>query len=396
MSHSFDHPPQISVHSELYIDVLTSVAELASIKDDWNALLDQSVYPTIYMRYEYIELGLRHLSGLDDELFIIGIRDQATRSLIAIYPMKLKRLKRYSINLRILEYAITREADKPYPIIKDGWESRVWPAFCSFVSRMTAKWDIMEFMEAPDNTRLHDEIRDSFPRSKHIMQIGARKESHLVDLNRSWSLVWNEHAHMRRLCRKFARDFGDAFTYDITDCLNDPDSGLDTYIGLETRSWKRGRIGISKHGDITEFYRCLFRDLCPLGFVKFGFLYLNGLAIAGEIAYIYNNKVYFAHGSFDDDYRKYSPGLVSKALFLKSFHGKKYRTGDYLAGYAGYLKNWSTETIYCQDVRVLRRCFKVRVFLTLLWVAKVPYRRFKGFITSFTRLEQNLDENTPA
>jgi hypothetical protein len=396
MPHSFEQPAHTRMQSDLGIDVLTSVAEMAAMKEDWNALLDQSVYPTVYMRYEYIEAALRHLGRPDDELFIIVIRDRATFGLTAIYPMKLKRVKRYSLNLRILEYAVIREIDKPYPIIKHGWESRVWPAFCGFVSRMTPKWDLMELMEAPDNTELQEAIRVFFSGSKHIVRIGERKESHLVDLTQAWSSVWRKHIHMRRMCRKIARDFGDTFTYDIKNCLNDSDSGLDTYIGLETRSWKQGRIGISKNADITAFYRRLFRDFCPLGFVKLGFLYLNDRAIAGEIAYVYNSNVYFAHGSFDEAYRKYSPGLVSKALFLKSFHEQEYRTGDYLAGYAGYLKNWSTGTIDCRDVRVLRRCFKVHLFLILLWAAKVPFRRFKGFIASLIRPERPLDENTPA
>lgn len=396
MSPMYERPVRTLIETDLFIEVTTSMSALALMKDEWNTLLEQSVYPSVYMRFEYVESGIRHLSRPGDELFIIGIRDQLTQSLTAIFPMKLRRLKRYSIGLRMLEYAVTREIDKPFPIIKQGWESRVWPTFSSFVARMTPEWDIMEFMEVPDSTTLRDDLKVCFSGSKHTIQVGPPKESHLIDLHRPWSLVWDRHVHMRRIYRKMARDFGVGFSYDIKGCLNDPDSGLDTYIDLELRSWKHGRVGISKSAEITRFYRGLFRDFCQLGLVKIGFLYLNGVAIAGEIAYVYRGNVYFAHGSFDDEYRKYSPGLVSKALFLKSFHEQGYRTGDYLAGYAGYLKNWSTETVFCQDVRVIRKCAKVRIYLALRWIAKVPVRRLRERFVSIAGSGRPADENTPA
>jgi CelD/BcsL family acetyltransferase involved in cellulose biosynthesis len=70
-------------------------------------------------------------------------------------------------------------------------------------------------------------------------------------------------------------------------------------------------------------------------------LYDRDKVMSAEIAYTFENRVFFAHGTFDPAYAELSPGTINSSRLIKFFHGKGFAEGDFLAGWASYNNPWA-------------------------------------------------------
>ena len=337
---------------ELTATTAASLAEVEPIRDEWNRLLEESLYPSIYLRFEYFAAAVRAFSDPDD-LFIVLLRGPQVE-LVGIFPFRLRRLRKGPFRPTAVELAVTDELDKPYPIIKRGREIPAWQRFLKVLTERHPGWDLLHLLEIRDDDPLLLQEPSLFRMPRYRVRRSAYRESPLIALDRDWEQLGDNHKHMRKKLRLMQRDFGVGFRFQVFESTEDWRRCLRDYVALEQRGWKHGMVGIGKSPAMERFYEQVFAAFAPQGFLRFGFLYGGGTLIAGDVAYVKGDHVYFCHGSYDPAYGKYSPGLVSKSLFIRHFHDKGLQWGDYLAGYAGYMQNWSSRIVRTYNLRIER------------------------------------------
>ncbi|TQV70986.1 GNAT family N-acetyltransferase [Aliikangiella marina] len=327
-----------------------------SLIAEWEALLPQSTRPSIYASFDYIDLSVQHY--VDEEtksVFILFLRDLSSQKLVAVFPMSRGERPCYKKNVRMIEHAVTThnsDVDKPYPIIHRDYEKIAWESFRDFFKREYTDWDWIEYAEVIPESRLNHALKTLFSLPYFYTKQNSGPVSPIVDLTQNKDQYWAAHRNMRKKYRRMQRVLGDNYSYQVFTQPDDMEQCLQEYIQTERLSWKVNQGLSEETGE--AFYRGLISRLAPKGQACFGILYDGNTPVSVELSFIYLDTVYFAHGTYNNEYKKLSPGSVSTSKFIEYFLEKNYRRGDFLAGFAHYINAWSSEIYPTKDTVVFK------------------------------------------
>ena len=329
-----------------------SVSAVKRLEAPWRGLHADCTYPSLYNDFDFFISSTIAFSEPNISLYVLAASDGP--DVVAIFPFQLSLLRRNGTTLRLLEYAAQWEIDKPYPLIRTGYEDLAWAALALFLRKHRKRWDRFDLMEVRDALPATTLLPRLLRKPVYWIRVRADRQTPLVSLNRPWEDRWRAHQKMRKKVARIQNTFGERMRFQVFQDADAWESCLATYMDLEARGWKAGRVGIGKNLQTVAFYREFFPRIAASGALRFGFLFVDDEVIAAEVAYINQRTVYFAHGTYDERYAKYSPGMVSRSLFLRYFHGSQYDEGDYLAGYTGYLLPWADRIVPSYKVTVFR------------------------------------------
>lgn len=329
---------------------------LVALENEWEELLRNSVRPTIFMTFDYVYTScLHHMEGA--EVFFLLLRDAATRSLLAIFPLSLWRRTIHRVGVSVLAHGLppaTTEIDKPCPIIDRTREADCWARFSEYLQHEFTAWDMIELDELIADSYLPNNLATLFPFPRHINRKKKGPDSPIVKLDGAWEEFWGEHRKLRKKCRKLERTLGENLVYRITNDPADVGRCLEQYIDTEIRSWKEGDM-VAKN---RRFYEALLPKFAKKGQLYFGMMHDRDAVVSIEVAFAYLDRVYFCHGTYLPDYADLSPGMVNSCWFIQNFHGKGFVEGDYLAGFAGYVDPWAYRQERTQHVIIRKTNWK--------------------------------------
>jgi CelD/BcsL family acetyltransferase involved in cellulose biosynthesis len=270
-----------------------------------------------------------------------------------------------------LEYAAQWETDKPYPLIRQGHEARAWQALSRFLAAKRRDWHLLELVEMREGSTGLLRLPRLFRPPAYWLRIKRDFNTPLVALDGPWENRWRTHPKMRKKLARMEKTFGDRLRFQVYRSPDDLDFCLDAYVALESKGWKSGRVGIGRDARTLFFYRDFLARLAARDCLRVGLLFIDATPVAAEIAYIEGRYVFFAHGTYDEQLARFSPGMVSTTLFLRHFHAGGYLEGDYLAGFTGYLSPWADRILPSYHVKIARICLPVLVLLALKAVRRL-------------------------
>jgi CelD/BcsL family acetyltransferase involved in cellulose biosynthesis len=335
--------------------VFTAVEDIDTVErlgDEWRGLHARSRYRSVYNSHDFVAACIRGFRDTDIRTLVLTARKDG--ELVAVFPFQVNLLEYHGARLNVIEYTAPWEMDKPYPVIARGSEEDAWAGLVDYLRRDARRWHRLDLMECRAGLPGPDLLRAGLQRPWYWFRSRPDRKSPVLSLETPWEERWQAHRKMRKKVARMRRDFADRLRFDVTSDSDPCPDLLQAYIDIESRGWKAGRVGIGRDPGATAFYRDLFARLARRGALRFGVLSIDGAPVSIEIAYIDGDTVYFSHGTFDETYASYSPGMVSTCLFLEHFHGIGYVEGDYLAGYAGYMVPWCDRLVESARVSVYR------------------------------------------
>lgn len=365
----------------LTFEVLDSVQGVAGLETVWRRLHKDSGYASVYNGFDFVFASIKAFSEPGISLYFLVARD--ADEVVAIFPMQLAVRRYRGARLRVVEYAAMWEIDKPYPVIRRGSEDLAWRELGEFLIANRAKWHRIDLMEIREGLPGADILRGMFGRPRYLVNIREDRGSPIVDLRSPWEDRWSAHRKMRKKVTKMQSTFGDRLRFEVVDGADNWASCLEIYTNIEAKGWKAGRVGIGKNAATLAFYRDFFPRLSALGGLSFGILYVDDTPVSAEIAYVHDGVVYFSHGTFDEEFAKYSPGMVSTCLFLKHFHDSGLKEGDYLAGYAGYMIPWADRIVPSAHLVVHRLSLMELYVMSIRLLGRVFFRRRPNIADGF-------------
>ena len=344
---------------------INNINELYTIKEDWIALHAISDSPSIYNSYEFVSNSLFFLKHEHSTPFVLLVYQDSV--LKGIFFMERNTEIKSKVKLQLIESTAQQEIDKPYPIIHTGCQAAMWAAFFDYLPQ-AGEWDVFRIYELNENKK--DLILNQLSRKNTIIRINPDKYGPTIDLKQSWQEYLMKHKKMRKKINRLIKSHGDSISFKVFD--NDL-TALEVYKNIESKSWKSGKIGIARNFNTYRFYQGMCQSLSDSETLsmKIGILYIDNTPISAEIAYICNKDVYFCHGCYNDQYATYSPGMISTAYFIQSFMDENYHTGDFLCGYADYLKAWSDSTIKTQQIDIYNNTLSVKAFFFMRGIRKL-------------------------
>ena len=357
-----------------YYQVITTVEDLCALREEWNELLTRCAYQSFYLRHEFFYHGVQAFKKPNAHLLIFMVRQVDDDRLIAIFPMQKSKLNQFHISLDLIEYAVTDEIDKPFPLLDQHCEKLAWAAFSQYFREVETAWDLMHFMEIHPDLLSSLHIQAEFPPPAYHLHLYADAKCPIVALDGEWQNFFAQHKKMRKKIRTLEKIFGNRMSFEVFDATDDWEARLNEYMVLESKSWKAGKVGTSSSIKNRIFHTSLLGSLAAENMFRFGFLYIDQELISAEIAYVMDDKVYFCQGTFDLAFGQYSPGMVSTSLFIKYFYGKGFREGDYLCGYAHYINAWAKEIVQTYELMIHHHSLKVRLVRSIRWLREHVYR----------------------
>lgn len=313
------------------------------LETEWEALLQRSTRPSIYASLDYLHTTCSHFRQ-QEEVFLLLMREEDSGELRAIFPISIWDNPIYGVHVRTVEHGILTtytDVDKPYPIIDAEQEQRCWERFAHYLKREYRNWDAIVYKEIIRESYLTEKLKALFPLPGYWVKSEAGPESPIVKLDGEWDDFWEKHSNLRKKSRRLEKKIGKGFRYRISSDPADVEECLAAYIDVEMSGWKAGE-GVSKPASQT-YYRELLPKLAAKGQVFFCLMYDGDNVMTAELSFAYQQRVYFALGTYNDDYKKLSPGSVSAGKCIEFFFGKGYVDGDFLAGYASYINDWASE-----------------------------------------------------
>lgn len=350
-----------------------SVEKVVSLEGAWRELHQHCTYRSLYNGFDFFIASVKAFTTQEIGLLVLSARVDG--ELIAIFPLQTSSITLARLRLRQIEYAVQWEIDKPYPLIRSGRDVEAWDGLFRFLSGNRVKWHRFELIEVREGLPGIAELSERFRPPWFWVRKGQDQRSPMITLTDSWDVRWNAHSKMRKKVSRIERKFGDRLRFEVVESRDRWPELLEMYVDIESRGWKAGRIGIGKNARVLAFYQDLFERLARRGQIAFGVLSVDSKPIAIEIAYMEAGTVYFSHGTYDEAFGDYSPGMVSTTLFLRHFHSVGYREGDYLAGFAGYVVPWCDKVVGSERLVVLRSSFPVFYVLAVKALLKlIPTR----------------------
>lgn len=97
-----------------------------------------------------------------------------------------------------------------------------------------------------------------------------------------------------------------------------------------------------------NFHEKLIRTLLPIGLLHFSKIILNGKTISWRIGFIYKSRYYSYMPTFDEAYKKYSPGKVHLLYCIEDAIKREIKIYDQLRGAELYKNEWTNtvDTVY--------------------------------------------------
>jgi hypothetical protein len=356
---------------DTYVESINSWEGWMALETQWNELVVSSSFPSIYSSFNFLTLAWKHYHSKKSCPLILLIKDRETDAIIGIAPFRIQSFTWFGISLQACEYLVTNDVDKPYIIPLAGQDDRCWFAIGQFMSENSSVWDIFELMEIRDGLTTAKVLQSCFKLPKFHNKFEEDGTGPLIDLTQSWEEFYQGHKKFRKKLRTLEKKLPDGFSFEYINDESRVEASLERYIELEGRSWKRGKIGVSKDEKHLAFYRDLIPTLAEKGQIHFGFLSSGQATISGEMAYSFNDQVYFCHGTFDQNFSEFSPGKVSTGLLIGELTGKQFIQGDFLCGFAGYMSPWSSSHLKTNSLFVYKITPKMLYIFSILATLKV-------------------------
>lgn len=371
--------------ADMEFAVLSDLQSIKALQVDWDNLHERCTRRSIYNSFDFIFTSL--LSFPHKEVTPLVITARMDSVLVAIFPFQINIEWWMYVSMRTIQYNSLEETDKPYPLISTDIGLVIWEFLWNFLNTSAIKFDRLSLIELRDDGEDIALLEKYSKKNNLIYRVNTDKKGPIIDLSLSWDEFWSAHPKMRKKVRKMEKDFSSGLHFSL---IEDHALVFDVYSKLESLSWKKGKVGVTKNAESCGFYKTLFERLSLKNKLLLGVLYLDdnkhligdlsadSLAdnkvtlVSAEIAYMQDDEVFFCHGCYNDNFKKYSPGMVSTSYFLKYFFTQDtYKRGDFLCGYAGYLDAWSQTVVETHCVDIYRTTFRVRFSFTLRILRKL-------------------------
>lgn len=348
-------------NQDILIKCYETNEEIYSLKDTWQTLHNDCGVPSVYNSFHFIYESIEAFQNSYVRKMVFTLTDSKNDQLIAIFPFQQYQNSWKFIRFNTCETTALNEImDKPFPVIKNGFHDKAWTAFITHLKTNVPDWHHLFLRDIPSSFPLLKLLPEICKEQNLTCNISYDCTSTEIDIQGTWDDFWNKHKTMRRNIRKLEKKFGERMAFTVHE--DNWKSCLDEYIALERKSWKNG-LGVTKDDETIRFYNRYCEHMSSIGQLQFGFITVDGEAIAGVMAYTHNDTVYFPQGCYDPEYHKFSPTMVAISLFLKHFYGTHYKNVDFLCGYADFVNKWTDKKIETYDVDIYAKTTNTRLLL---------------------------------
>jgi len=321
---------------------ISSVAELEKYRNDWDRLAANQGSYRPFLCFDWFRLWLQHFLE-DSELSVFLLYEGD--NLVAVAPFlrtkgKFKGFKVRKIDLIGNVYSPFRF----FSFNESGDEQRVTSLalILDFLVKADKHWDIIDFYSIPEERNCFITLKKAAVKACLAHHEYLAFGDWFVD-----NIRCSGEEYFSKLPKKIRKDVSYChrrlekmgnLEFKVIKKGHNLDDYMDLYYQVYSKSWQQ------KEGVGPTFHRDLANMLVQHGWLRLGFLFLDGAALAAQFWLTCDGTSYILKTVYDQDYKKYSPGKVLTAEMMKYvIDVDRVTLIDYVQGDEPYKKDWTPE-----------------------------------------------------
>ncbi|MCD6322102.1 MAG: GNAT family N-acetyltransferase [Clostridiales bacterium] len=321
---------------------ISSLNELEKYRNDWDTLAANQGSCRPFLCFDWFHLWLRHFLK-SNELFILLLFK--SEILVAVAPFLRTKGKFKGFKVRKIDLIGNAYSPFRYFLFNESgdeqWEQSL-ATILDFLVKKETDWDIIDFYSIPEENNYFSIL------NKAVTGLCLAHHEYLAFGD--WfvgNIKCSGEDYFSKLPKKIRKDvsychrrlekMGD-LEFKVIKNGDNLDSYMDLYYQVYAKSWQR------KEGIGPTFHRDLAAILVKHGWLRLGFLSLDGAVLAAQFWLTCDGTSYILKTVYDQDHKKYSPGKVLTAEMMKYVIDVDRVTFiDYVQGDEPYKKDWTPE-----------------------------------------------------
>ena len=352
------------------IEKVTARAELLRMEAEWNALLRSSASDTITLTHEWISTWWDVFRG-GRGLFVLLAREDG--KLVGIAPLLRRRVRRFGILLRRIEFLASGEAEADEIcsdyldfVIETGREREVLGAITEFLARDKG-WDELLLTDIAGESPNVAVLRELGAKPGWSFAVTREQTCIFVPLPASRDeLLKTLSSQKRKRLRKDRRVFAEQeMRVQKVDTSEEFETAFAHLVNLHQERWtSRGYPGSFSSGPFMKFHRELARKIVPHSWLKIWILWQEDTPLCAVYDFVYGAKIFhYQSGLSARETPLISPGMLIWDFALEDGIEHGLSECDFLKGEVGsYKTSWGGQTRPILQVRLARRSVRENVF----------------------------------
>lgn len=319
----------LQVQEKIMVEILSAQDIITpEFRIAWDILASNSVESNIFYSSALCIAASEHLEEFNlSQFFTFWLRDNSgdnanspniSGTLVAIFPISPKR--RYSRwPLPHIQNALHANCFLGTPLVWQGYEKLFWREFFRYCDNEMAALNFIHFdklsLEGPVYNNLV-QICDEQKRTLHIVQENERAKLRTElspDAYYAQNIRKKKRKEIQRL-RNRLDELGEVSfnaNMSFTNSTENISAWMDEFLALESAGWKGANgSSLSSHSDTENFYKNAMMALHENGQLHLSCMRLDGKPLAMLITLICGKTGFSFKTAFDENYARYSPGVL--------------------------------------------------------------------------------------
>ncbi len=322
--------------STLQIEVCTDISQLGNRADVWNRLVDSSVYPSVFRRFEWLS-SWWNVFGKADSFSVFLVYDHG--DLVAALPMYLSEPRLFGrfVKPRLRLIGIGGPTCPEYLgiIVSSEHVEPVSIALADHLESCRRRYHEIEFA---------DIVTDDFPTRVLVEKLSGRfslvttpgESNPYLHLPNTYEDFWKDMSAEKRKrklyqVRRAEKEFGARVV-----CVSDPGEFDQAFLRMRQLSaLSHGRLNRKspfQNDAYLQFHLESAKLLARSGLARCYFLIFGDSPVAFVYGYAYSRKFMSFQIGFDPEFGKFSPGDVLHQMIYRQLIETGFDEFDYLRG----------------------------------------------------------------
>lgn len=366
------------------VTVLQDPRQWLSLKDEWDALLQQTPDSNVFQSFDYLWQWWKYF-GHWNGLRIMVVRRGNT--VIGVVPLMIEYFPIFGRIVRKLMF-ITAPMEMSRPKFIFGRESEAClPAILNFLSAIRDSWDILDIDEQLDDEQA-EAVKAHFRKGRFLLAESATVCPY-IEIKGTWEeFITGRSRKLRSNINRLRRKLDSSGDITVRKINSWPalDSALDLHCDIEERSWKAARgLHISADKSHFFFYRALAKTFGSDNSLELRLLECDGKAVASTFGIVRNNVFQSLKIAHDSAYDKLSPGTVLESYELQELFTAAVSSYEFMGSFLTNKLRWTSTVYETTNIHVYQRQPRLVLFFFLFFVFK---RKLKALLKSTGQFER--------
>jgi len=246
-------------------------------------------------------------------------------------------------------------------ILSAGSHSGVQSALLEHALTQSVAWDLFTFTVVAGSASEQALLAVAAERALQI-NITQEEICPFIEFPDSWeAYLQTKTSKFRYNLRKREAKLGDEGELTLR-CIRNRDETsefLDAMLEIDRHSWKeRAGTSMTQRPEQGNFHRQIAPDYADKGLLRCYLLVLNGEPVAYLFGMLDGTTYYNLKSSYREEYKRYSPGVILKAMIMRELVAEGLRLWDFVGTAEPHKLQWSSSTYTLRQYTIFNRTFR--------------------------------------